>query len=296
VPWAGVALRPPPTIDGVRDPAVAEALARDGYVRLGKVLDDDACAALRKAFDHVEANLGRPLGDVWFPTILLPDADLRASIDDALRPVVMPALDAHLDLDALDTVRIDYSVKPVGPESHLGPHQDFSIVDEQRWTSLYVWIPLVATDSVNGTLHVLPGSHRYTNTVRSRHVLAMFDPVLDRVEAASVELICEPGELIVMVSGVVHFSPPNRSESLRLAAHGIFKPAEAPLVFYFADDQTPPDEVECYEVGIDDYIELALGDRPGPRFAQSGTCAREPVEMAPDRFAAGQAAYRAEAG
>jgi hypothetical protein len=279
---------------GVRDPDVAATLARDGYVRLGRVLDDDACARLRSAFDHVEANLGRPLGDQWFPTILLPDAALRAYIDDQLRPVVMPALAPHLDLDVLETVRVDYSVKPDGPESLLGPHQDFSIVDERRWTSLYVWIPLIATDAVNGTLHVLPGSHRYSNTVRSRHVPAMFDPVLDEVEASSIVLECEPGELIVMVSGVVHFSPPNRSGALRLAAHGIFKPAEAPLVFYFADDETPADQVELYEVGIDDYIELALGERPGERFARSATCPREPVEMEPERFAAGRAAYDAE--
>lgn len=293
-PPADRVLDPSPVIRGVRDPGAARALADDGYVRLGQVLTPDECTHLRRVFEEVERRLDEPLGGEWFPTILLPDADLRAMIDRELRAVVEPRLAAALDLEELNTVRIDYSVKPPGPNSHLGPHQDFSIVDERRWTSLYVWIPLVATDEHNGTLHVLPGSHRFSNRVRSRHVPAKFDPVLDEVEQHSIRLDCAPGELVVMVSGVVHHSPPNQSDALRLAVHGIFKPAAAPLVFYYADEMTPLGQVEMYEVGIDEYIELVLGDRPGSSVVCSGTCERPETEMAPERFAAGLAAFADE--
>ena len=286
-------LEPLPHIEGVIDPDVAAALARDGYVRLGTVLSAEECQQLLEAFDTVADRLGT-IGDEWFPTILLPDAGLRAFIDDALRALVLPRLEGILDTAAMEAVRVDYSVKPPGPKSLLGPHQDFSIVDEDTWTSLYVWIPLVATDGVNGTLHVLPGSHRFTNRIRSRHVPAVFDPVLDDVEEQAVALDCEPGELVVMVSGVVHFSPPNQTDAVRLAAHGIFKPTEAPLIFYFADEATPEGTVERYEVSIDEYIELTLGDRPGPEFELTGLSERPPMAMSPERFERGMAALRDE--
>lgn len=262
-------------------------------MRLGNVLAADECQHLLEAFDVVRSRLGRPLGDAWFPTILLPEPELRRFIDEQLRSVVLPRLEGILELDGMDVVRIDYSVKPPGPDGLLGPHQDFSIVDERRWTSLYLWIPLVPTDRTNGTLHVLPGSHRFTNRVRSRHVPAVFDPVLEQVEDRAIALDCDAGELIVMVSGVVHFSPPNLSDDVRLAAHGILKPADAPLIFYFADEATPEGKVECYPVDIDQYIELTLGGRPGEEHRMAGLTDRPPMAMAPDRFAAGMAAVEA---
>lgn len=285
---------PQPSVSGVLDPSLAAALARDGYVRVGPLLDASECESLERAFDEVVERLGGSVGERWFPTILLPDPEVRAYIDEQLRRIVLPKLQDTLDLEVLDTVRIDYSVKPPGEESHLGPHQDYSIVDEQRWTSLYIWIPLIATSEQNGTLYVLPGSHRFSNSIRSRHVPSMFDPVLAQVEQAAVRLDCEPGELVIMVSGVVHFSPPNRTNQLRLAAHGIFKPAEAPLTFYFADERTPASQVEVYQVEIDDYIGLVLGERPDERFSLAGLRDRQPTEMAPERFAAGMAALAEE--
>lgn len=289
-------LDPPPHIDGVIDATVAERLARYGYVRLGTVLTPEECQQLADAFDTVASRLGRPIGEEWFQTILLPDPDLRAFIDQTLRAQVVPRLAGSLDTETMEVMRVDYSVKPPGPNSLLGPHQDFSIVDERRWTSLYVWIPLTPTDGTNGTLHVLPGSHRFTNRIRSRHVPAVFDPVLAQVEEEAIALDCEPGELIVMVSGVVHFSPPNLTDHVRLAVHAILKPIEAPLVFYFADDETPQGKAERYEVDIDQYIELTLGDRPGPEVALAGLSDRQPMAMSPERFAQGMAAVRADAG
>jgi hypothetical protein len=275
------------TIIGLRDPAHAECLEQDGYVRVGPLLSVEECRRLEEVFHEAMRRTGRPLGTAWFPTILFPEDEVRRFITDEVGAVVLPKLDAVVDRTVLEPVRVDYSVKPPGADGELGPHQDFSIVDERRWTSLYLWIPLVDTDEGNGTLHVLPGSHRYTNRVRARHVPATFDRVLQEVHERSVRLDCRAGELVLMVSGVVHHSPSNRSDHLRLAAHGILKPIEAPLVFFYADEDTPDGEVEMYEVGIDQYVHLALGGRPDPGLPLAGHCDRPPAEMTPERFAAG---------
>ena len=136
--------------------------------------------------------------------------------------------------------------------------------------------------------HVVPGSHRFANTIRSQHVPATFDEVLSEVHHESVRLDCEAGELIIMVSGVIHHSPPNRSDHVRLAAHGILKPADARLIFYFADESTDPDRVECYELDLDDYLGQVGQGRP-EGIAPSELVARPPA-MTPERFGAGIAA------
>lgn len=286
----------PPIDDGAvaavhfHDPAVAEALRRDGFVRLGAFLSADEVARANEVFAEAHRRLGRPLGDDWFPTILLPDDDVRAFITEELGAIVTPHLDRVVDPESLEVVRLDYSVKPPSASSELGPHQDYALVDERTAQSLYLWIPLCDTDEVNGTLHVVPGSHRFSNRIRSRHVPSYFDDVIDEVHRAGTRLDCEAGELVVMVSGVIHYSPPNRSGELRLAAHGIVKPVGVPLVFYYQDEQTPEGQVECYELDIERYVAAIHGGRPGPEFPVDRLEARPEAGMTPGRFAAGLAA------
>lgn len=274
---------------GLSDPDLDEVLARDGYVHLGPLLPPGEVDAARRAFDDALVLLDQPLGDEWFPTILLQQADARDLITSRLGELIIPRLHGVLINDALRIMRLDYSVKPASAASGLGPHQDYSVVDETRATSLYLWIPLCPTDADNGTLHVVPGSHRFANRIRSRHVPAVFDEVLDEVREAAVPLDCRAGDLVVMVSGVVHFSPPNLADDLRLAAHCIVTPRDVPLVFYFADEQTPADLVECYEVDLDTYVRHIHAGRPDPNIPMSGHVARPPGSMTRERFVRGLA-------
>jgi hypothetical protein len=283
---------PVPDIVGVTDPAATECLARDGYARLGPLLSAAEVARAREVFDEAFERLDRPLGDAWFPTILLPDDDVRAFITTELEALIAPKLEAVLDGERTELLRLDFSVKPPSESSELGPHQDFSLVDERHATGLYVWIPLEDTDASNGTLHVVPGSHRFSNKIRSQHVPATFDDVIDLVHGESVRLDCSAGELILMVSGVIHHSPPNRSDRVRLAAHGIVRPTEVPLVFYFADESTPEDMVECYEMDLERYVRHIHQGRPGPEAEMTEMVRRPPTGMTRERFREGIAAVR----
>jgi hypothetical protein len=277
---------------GFGDPEVARSLTGDGFARLGPFLSVDEVAEAAAVFDEACRRLGQPLGDTWFPTILLPDDDVRAFITERLGAIVEPKLAKVIDPASREVVRLDYSVKPSSEASELGPHQDYALVDERSAQSLYLWIPLCDTDEVNGTLHVVPGSHRFTNRIRSRHVPSYFDEVIDEVHQASVRLDCRAGELVVMVSGVIHHSPPNRSGALRLAAHGIVKPPAVPLVFYFADEQTPPGRVECYELGIEQYVRAIHHGRPAG-VEPDRLEVHPPTSMSRDRFAEGLRAVSA---
>lgn len=279
------------SIIGLHDPRYVEELARRGFVRIGQLLDSGDCARLHEVFAEAMRRAERPIGTTWFPTILFPEDEVREFITTKVSEVVLPQLARVIDLSELGAVRLDFSVKPPGPDSELGPHQDFSIVDEERWVSLYLWIPLIDTNEANGTLYVLPGSHRFTNSVRARHVPARFDPVLPEVHEQSVRLDCVAGEAVLMVSGVVHHSPPNLSGELRLAAHGILKPNDAPLVFYYVDDETPDGKVGMYQVSIDEYVHLTLGERPDPTLRPAGWRERPAEEMTPERLAAGLRAF-----
>ena len=281
-----------PIVLGFHEPGVNERLSRNGFVRHGPLLSSDEVAAARAIFDQGAARLHRPLGEEWFPTITLPEETVRNALTRELTELVTPRLSRVIDTSILEIMRLDYSVKPASPNSELGPHQDFSLVDESRGASLYLWIPLEDVNERNGTLHVVPGSHLFANRIRSQHVPAVFDEVLPLVRREAMRLDCRAGELIIMVSGVIHFSPPNLSKELRLAAHGIVKPISLPLVFYYADEATPPGHVECYEVDMETYIRHIAAGRPGSDVALTRTVERPPPSMSEERFRVGMASAR----
>ena len=258
------------------DPVRGAELERDGFTVFPGLLDAAEVDQLRDAFDGAMARWGQPVGDRWFPTILFPDPSIRRELSEAVSTVLGPHVRSVLGSSAWDLVRADYSVKPPSAVSELGPHQDFSVVDERRYRSLYVWSPLDPITRTNGALHVLPGSHRFGGEVRAQYVPFVFDDAIDLVRSASVRLETRPGDLVVMVSGVVHWSPANESDRLRLAAHGLLKPLDAPIVYFYADDDTPPGTVEMYEVDMDTYIELCLVGRPGPDVPRTGLRPRPP--------------------
>jgi hypothetical protein len=121
-------------------------------------------------------------------------------------------------------------------------------------------------------------------------VPARFDQVLDLVHRSSDRFDCQPGDLVVMVAGVVHHSPPNCSTETRVAAHAVITPSGGPLLFFYADELTEPDKVEVYEVDIDQYVRLIRDGNPRSVVPLAGLMDREPTEMTPVRFQAGLAA------
>jgi hypothetical protein len=269
-------------------------LARDGFAVLPGVFSAGDVQRMLATFDEAMGRLDRPIGTAWFPTILLPEEPVREFVTTELAQVFASALHDLLVEGETDLMRIDFSVKPASPDSGLGPHQDFSLVDERLATSLYLWAPLVDVDDHNGTLHAVRGSHHFANRIRAQHVPARFDQVIELVESSADRLDCQAGDLVVMVAGVVHYSGPNMSDRTRVAAHAVVTPSSTPLLFFYADQDTPTEKVEAFEVDIDQYVKLIRSGRPRESATLAGLFDRPPIEMTPDRFARGLA-ERAEA-
>ncbi|MGZ5247686.1 MAG: phytanoyl-CoA dioxygenase family protein, partial [Flavitalea sp.] len=56
-----------------------------------------------------------------------------------------------------------FLVKAPGPNSYTYPHQDWTFVSSSEFCSVTVWIALVDTDQLNGTLGFVNGSHKFFN-------------------------------------------------------------------------------------------------------------------------------------
>lgn len=142
-------------------------------------------------------------------------------------------------------------------------HQDWSVVEEEQFDTLFIWCPLIDVGAHNGGLFVLEGSHRYFQTLRSgsypsnRYVLppALHDYVRD--------ISLKAGEAILYSDQLFHGSHANNSDGDRIVATAQVMQADARLVYFHkADDST----VDVYEGSADFYLtqidRIARGQKP----------------------------------
>ena len=133
--------------------------------------------------------------------------------------------------------------------SELGVHQDWTIVDEEKYVALNCWIPLTDIDELNGALHILPGSHYpKINTLRAPTLPFFFTSSEDEVISQTIPQYVKAGQAVILNQSIIHYSPPNRSEKIRKAITAGVKTKGAPMVFHY---KTQDDKIERFEMPED---------------------------------------------
>lgn len=227
-----------------KDPELQRRFDEDGYVKIPLVGATEV-AALNDLFYEVrpEAYKG------FFSTIYDGDTALKketgARIGGLLHESIQRHFHGHTPLGC------SFLCKTPGQESRMPVHQDWTIVDESKYASVTVWIPLVDTDEYNGAMRVLPGSHRFSDVLRSPTLPGVFGPLSDDIYGRMKWVKAAAGEAVVFNHALLHASPPNLTQTDRpVATYGLV-PAEADLHFYHRREDG---KVEKYEVPQDFFM------------------------------------------
>jgi ectoine hydroxylase-related dioxygenase (phytanoyl-CoA dioxygenase family) len=233
------------------------ALERDGYAVMEHFLDDAGVRGLLETFRSHEPAHRSAFG----VTMLTADADGRAAIDQAIKAVFQPRLETLLDGYRIcfanflnkEPQREDVGAVPL--------HQDPTFVDETRYRTVGLWVPLVDTAPENGGMMAVPGSHRYNKGPR-----AVGAPFPYRALEATLRPLLRPvplraGSAMIFFQSLIHASPPNRGLSARPVAGALMAPRDAQLYCYYCRS-APPRRVEVYEVDDLFYTRYAYGTPP----------------------------------
>lgn len=150
-----------------------------------------------------------------------------------------------------------YLYKMPNSESELSIHQDWTIVDEDKYVALNCWVPLQDIDETNGALHVVPGTqYDALHTVRAPTIPFFFSGNFDLVVKESIPMYVKAGEAVILNQSVIHYSPPNRSGKIRLAITAGVKSKGAPMRFHFFDQKSGTTDVEIYDMPEDFLIDF----------------------------------------
>ena len=239
-----------------RDPSLNRTFQEKGFVQTG-LLNTVEVSNLRKAYD----SLPRPKNDGFHCTMFSPDIDLRKSVDRIIKECLVEKLNSvFLNQKPLYG---NFMVKEPGIESDWFVHQDWTYVDENEHSSVAVWVPLTDLTLDNGVICMVPGSHQIKNPVRGPGVRDPWEDVHDNIKKNYHEKVfLKAGEAVIWHHRLVHFSPPNLSNTDRVAATLIYTPANVPVIHFWKDSSQPGTIVNKYAVDSDFFMQYDIVHEP----------------------------------
>jgi hypothetical protein len=144
-----------------------------------------------------------------------------------------------------------YVVKSKLQEERLHPHQDWSIVDETKFRSFNIWVPLVDLNENNGSIRVIPRSHLWVDNYRGPNISDYFSKSNDKIWEHMQTLNMKAGEALIYDHRLFHASFPNKTDQLRVATVFGMIPNEAQMFYYFGDKEA----VDVYESSVEFFME-----------------------------------------
>jgi ectoine hydroxylase-related dioxygenase (phytanoyl-CoA dioxygenase family)/2-polyprenyl-3-methyl-5-hydroxy-6-metoxy-1,4-benzoquinol methylase len=241
----------------LRDPAARQLLERDGFVVV-PLLSSRQVEWLRRLYaEHV--------GDEEVAGLF----ESSRKKPYAVNRLIADGIHDHVKLAGADTFLPcvihggTFMVKSSRASEVLPLHQDWSVVDEERHRTLFLWCPLVDVTARNGALFVVPGSHRYFRSIRSgsyasdRYVLP---PELHKYVK---DVPMRAGEAILYSDALFHGSHANHGPEDRVVATARIMEEGASLVYFHRATETA---VDVYQADPEFYLRhidvLARGSLP----------------------------------
>ena len=136
-------------------------------------------------------------------------------------------------------------------------HENWAFADERKCFTVSIWCPLVDSTIENGTLQVVPGSHKRFGEIRGPMIPWELDEIKQEIITRHlVPLETKAGECVILDDSIVHYSAINKTNDLRLAIQLICIPAELPSIHYHMNPSVSMEKVDVLEVDVDFYMQF----------------------------------------
>lgn len=166
-------------------------------------------------------------------------------------------------------------------------HQNWAFADEHKCATVSIWCPLVDSNRENGTLEVVPGSHKRYGEVRGPMIKSeLFGIQQDIIDKFMIPLETKAGDCVILDDSIVHYSSPNQTDGLRLAIQLILIPKEENSIHYHMDLSKDRSLVEVLEVDHDFYMKFNPWKKPAGDVKRIDSFKYEPFDMTIEEFEA----------
>lgn len=221
----------------IKDNELDKQLLAEGYIVV-PFLNTDEIQQLKKTYYDKHPTVLNGM----YATAHVPDLDLRMQMNSTIKQVFTRAINnIFINENALGG---SYIAKGKNQAGTLTPHQDWNIVDEEKFRSFNIWVPLVDLHENNGAICIMPKSHLWQQTYRSANIPSVYREVEPELWQQMARLHMKAGEALIYDHRLIHASGENKTDEIRLATVMGVIPNEATMFYYH---QKGDKYIEVYE-------------------------------------------------
>lgn len=192
----------------------------------------------------------------FYASAHVPDITFRGNMNDKIKEVFSRAIAACFN--QCTPLGGSFVVKSNEQKERLHPHQDWNIVDEEKYRSFNIWVPLVDLNDKNGIIRIMPKSHKWQKNFRGPGIADGFQQYHEEIWKSMVPLNMKAGQALIYDHRLFHASEPNTTSQLRVAAVFGIIPDGAQMYYYSGNDG----KVEKYESNLDFFMKENIQDGP----------------------------------
>lgn len=177
-----------------------------------------------------------------------PNFEFRQKMSDKIHQVVAEDVTQHFE--NIEMLGGTFMNKTQGEKGVLPPHQDWNIVDEKKFASYNLWIPLVDVNAENGSIQVIGGSHIWREGYRGPNLHGPFAEQTNDLWEQMKTLNLKAGEVLAYDHRLLHCSNENKTPTDRLVIVFGVIPQQAEMFFYYEENG----KVESYKSHKDFFL------------------------------------------
>ncbi len=245
---------------------IEEEIGNKGFVVVDMIPEEEINILRESAFkiiNQIDSNL---ISDKFLSTGRLESAKIRNESSKQVKDKIGHYVNNYFITSEVEIVSAGYLLKGKGAESALNPHQDSSLIDERKYRSYFIWIPLQDTNHINGTINVIPGSHKLEIYQRSLNIPWNLEAYTKLLWKFMIPINVKTGQALFFHSALIHGSTPNLSDNLRIATNFFIRNRESLYTHYYSDSDSNYKNIELYNVTPEFYFSYNILKRPPENF------------------------------
>ncbi len=227
------------TYPSFKDKAAGRQFEEEGYT----VIYSDQIAGLRAIEAYINT-LNLLETDGLYYSLLSNDYDQNKQISRVVRENLRTLYDK---IFGHYTVRNEsFLMKLPGDTKELFLHQDWFFTDVERFQSATLWAPLCDVDETNGSLFLIPKSHRFFKNYISGSLPTTRISIREIPQGACAAVNMKFGDVLLFNPAVFHGSNPNLTPKKRIIVTANIFPENAPYCYYhkIADNKAARIEID----------------------------------------------------
>lgn len=253
----------------LKDDQLDQQLLQKGYI-IVPFLDSETVTDLKNFYytHHPQTHEG------MYATAHASDISFRIKMNDFIKEKFQESIDQYFH--NCHPLGGSYIAKAKGGNGALVPHQDWNIVNEEEYRSFNIWVPLVDLNDKNGALMIEPGSHLWDFNYRSANIPFAYPEKEQDLWESMVRLDMKAGEALIYDHRLIHASPENHTDEIRLACVFGIIPNNAQMYYYHKNEHG---DIEEYESNPDFFLYGNIFEGPkGLKLKRTVQCGQEKKE------------------